>query len=103
MASVVDKIKLPQSLDRSVKLVDKDRTKIKELYATGQYSLNQLARQYNVSKKTILLIVNINSKKKNDEYIKNHWKDFQESKEEHRLSITKTRRYKEYLLKQGKI
>ena len=33
MASVVDKIKLPQSLDRSVKLVDKDRTKIKELYA----------------------------------------------------------------------
>ena len=103
MPTIVDKIKLPQQHDRRVKLLDDDKELIKQLYATGQYSLNSLAKQFNVCKKTILLIVNINSKKKNDEYIKNHWKDFQESKEEHRLSITKTRRYKEYLLKEGKI
>lgn len=103
MPTIVDKIKLPQQHDRRVKLLDDDKELIKELYATGQYSLNQLARQFNVSKKTILLIVNTNSKKKNDDYIKAHWKEYQQDKDDHRLAIKKTREHKRELLKQGKI
>lgn len=103
MPTIVDKIKLPQQHDRRVKLLDDDKQLIKELYATGQYSLNALARKFNVCKKTILLIVNTNSKKKNDEYIKAHWKEYQQDKVDHRLAIKKTREHKRELLKQGKI
>lgn len=50
-----EKIKLPKELDRRVKLTDQQREEIKELYGTGCYSLNGLAKQYGVSKKTVLL------------------------------------------------
>lgn len=80
MPTIVDKIKLPQQHDRRVKLLDDDKELIKQLYATGQHSLNSLAKQFNVCKKTILLIVNTNSKKKNDDYIKAHWKEYRVGK-----------------------
>lgn len=103
MPSVVDKIKLPQQLDRRVKLLDEDKDEIRKLYKSGLYSLNGLAKQYSVSKKTILLIVNPQSKAKNDRYIKEHWMNYQQDKEQHNLSIKKTRKYKEQLRKQGEI
>ena len=55
---------------------------IRKKYSTGLFSLMDLAKEYNVSKKSILLIVNPESKKKNDDHIKSHWKDYKPSLEE---------------------
>lgn len=70
-----EKIKLTKEQDRRVKLSDNQKQEIRELYETGNYSLNGLAKQYGVSKKTILLIVNKESAEKAREYQKEHWKD----------------------------
>lgn len=98
-----EKIKLPKELDRRVKLTDQQREEIKDLYGTGCYSLNGLAKQFGVSKKTILLIVNEESAERARQYRKEHWKEFQGTKEEHREAIKKTRHYKQSLMIEGKL
>ena len=59
--------------------------------------------EYKVSKKTILLIVNPESKRKNDERIKDHWKDYQPTTEERNKIMNEHRQYKQKLHKDGKI
>lgn len=98
-----EKIKLSGLQDRRRKLSDEQRLKIKELYTTGFYSLNDLAKEFNVSKKTILLIVNKDSAERAKEYRKEHWEDWKLTKEEHREAIKKTRRYKQNLYINGKL
>lgn len=98
-----EKIKLPQEYDRRRKLTDEQKDEIKHKYATGFYSLNNLATEYKVSKKTILLIVNPESKRKNDERIKDHWKDYQPTTEERNKIMNEHRQYKQKLHKDGKI
>ena len=98
-----EKIKLPQEYDRRRKLTDEQKDEIKHKYSTGLYSLNNLATEYKVSKKTILLIVNPESKRKNDERIKDHWKDYQPTTEERNKIMNEHRRYKQKLHKDGKI
>ena len=98
-----EKIKLPQEYDRRRKLTDEQKDEIKHKYSTGLYSLNNLATEYKVSKKTILLIVNPESKRKNDERIKDHWKDYQPTTEERDKIMNEHRRYKQKLYKDGKI
>lgn len=98
-----EKIKLSREQDRRVKLTDRQREEIKELYGTGFYSLNDLAKKFGCSKKTVLLIVNEESAAKAKQYRKEHWKDWQSTKEEHREAIKKTRKYKQSLYKDGKL
>lgn len=98
-----EKIKLPQEYDRRRKLTDEQKDEIKHKYSTGFYSLNNLATEYKVSKKTILLIVNPESKRKNDERIKDHWKDYQPTTEERNKIMNEHRQYKHKLHKDGKI
>ena len=98
-----EKIKLAETQDRRRKLTSQQREEIKDLYGTGHYSLNGLAKQFGVSKKTILLIVNEESAKKAQQYRKEHWKDFQLTKEEHREAIKKTRHYKHELYLKGEL
>jgi DNA invertase Pin-like site-specific DNA recombinase len=98
-----EKIKLSREQDRRVKLTNEQREDIRKLYGTGCYSLNGLAKQYNVSKKTVLLIVNEKSAEKAKQYRKEHWKEWQSTKEEHREAIKKTRKYKQSLYKDGKL
>lgn len=98
-----EKIKLPPELDRRRKLTEEQRDEIKHKYSTGFYSLNQLAKEYSVSKKTVLLIVNPESKRKNDQRIKDHWKDYIPNKEEHNAIMREHRRYKQKLYIEGKI
>lgn len=103
MPCKVDKIKLTKNQDRRRKLSDEQKKEINHLYNNiGGYSLNGLAKQYNVSKKTILLIVNEESKKKNDEHIKTNWKKYYD-KENHTKAMQKTRKYKKELLEKGEI
>ena len=98
-----EKIKLKETQDRRKRLTTEQRNEIKELYGTGHYSLNDLARQYGVSKKTILLIVNKESAERAKEYRKEHWKEWQRKGEEHAEAIKKTRRYKQELYLKGEL
>ena len=98
-----EKIKLKGLQDRRKRLTDEQREEIKALYGTGHYSLNDLAKRFVVSKKTILLIVNSESAEKAKQYRKENWKQWQGSKEEHREAIKKTRRYKNELYKNGRL
>lgn len=95
----VEKQKLPSELDRRRKLSDEQKDEIKHKYSTGLYSLNGLAKEYSVSKKTVLLIVNPESKRKNDERIKAHWRDYVPSKEERNAIMREHRAYKHKVLK----
>ena len=98
-----EKIKLPEQLDRRRKLTEEQKKEIRKKYGTGFYSLNGLAKEYSVSKKLILIIVNPESKRKNDQRIKDHWRDYQETGEEHNKTIREHRHYKQELYKSGKI
>lgn len=98
-----EKIKLKGLQDRRKRLTDEQRIEIRKLYETEFYSLNDLAKRFNVSKKTILLIVNKDSAEKAKQYRKEHWKDWQRKGEEHNQAIKNTRKYKHRLYKEGKL
>lgn len=98
-----EKIKLSKEQDRRVKLTDEQRNEIRELYGTGYYSLNDLAKRFSVSKKTVLLTVNSESAERARQYRKENWKNWQLSKEEHREVIKRTRKYKQELYLAGKL
>ena len=96
----VEKKRLPPELDRRRKLSDEQKDEIVHKYSTGLYSLNGVAKEYNVSKKTVLLIVNSESKRKNAERIKDHWRDYVPSKEERNAIMREHRAYKHKVLKE---
>lgn len=98
-----EKQKLPPELDRRRKLSDAQKDEIKHKYGTGLYSLNGLAKEYNVSKKTVLLIVNPESKRKNDDRIKEHWRNYAPTKEERNAIMREHRAYKHRVLKEEKL
>lgn len=98
-----EKIKLKETQDRRKKLTEKQREEIRELYSTGLYSLNGLAKQYNVSKKTILLIVNKDSAERAKEYRKEHWKEWARKGEEWNETVRKYRAYKQELYLKGEL
>lgn len=98
-----EKIKLKGLQDRRKRLTDGQREEIKKLYETGAYSLNGLAKMFNVSKKTVLLIVNKDSAERAKQYRKDHWKEWQRKGEEHNEAIKKTRKYKYTLYKNGEL
>lgn len=100
MPSKLDKVNVTEKYDRRRKLQDYQRDEIKHKYATGLYSLGNLAEEYGVSKKLILLIVNPEAKRKSDEYIKEHWKNYAKN---HTEAMRKHREYKKQLRKEGKI
>ena len=98
-----EKIKLKDTQDRRKKLTDEQRKEISELYGTGNYSLNGLAKQFGVSKKTILLIVNKDSAEVAKQYRKEHWKEWQRKGEEHNRAVRNTRKYKQNLYLKGEL
>lgn len=98
-----EKIKLNELQDRRKRLTDEQREEIRELYGTGSYSLNDLARMFHVSKKTVLLIVNKESAKKAKEYRKEHWREWQRKGEEWNEIVRKHRAYKQELYKNGQL
>lgn len=98
-----EKIKLKGLQDRRKRLTDKQREEIKELYRTGLYSLNDLAKRFEVSKKTILLIVNKESEEKARAYRKEHWREWQRTGDEWNKIVKEHREYKQKLYKDGKL
>lgn len=98
-----EKLKLDETQDRRRKLTSEQREEIKNLYGTGCYSLNDLAKMFNVSKKTILLIVNKESAERAKEYRKENWREWHRTGKEHAEAIRKTRQYKQQLYREGKL
>lgn len=98
-----ENIRLPPEYDRRRRLTDDQKDEIKHKYSTGLYSLNNLAKEYSVSKKTVMLIVNSESKRKNDERIKEYWRDYQPTSDERNKIMREYRQYKRNLHKEGKI
>ena len=98
-----EKIKLSGLQDRRKRLTDEQRKEIDILYGTGAHSLNDLAKKFGVSKKTILLIVNKDSAEKAKQYRKNHWRDWQRTGEEWNETVRNYRKYKQELYKDGKL
>jgi predicted DNA-binding protein YlxM (UPF0122 family) len=98
-----EKIKLKETQDRRKRLTTEQRKEIEDLYSTGCYSLNDLAKMYEVSKKTILLIVNKESAERAKEYRKEHWKEWARKGKEHAEAIKNTRRYKQSLYLKGEL
>lgn len=98
-----EKIKLKGLQDRRRKLTDDQKEEIRRLYEKGLGSWNSLAKQFGVSKKTIGMIVNPKVMDKNKQYIKDHWKDYQESKYDHAKTIREHRRYKQSLYVKGEL
>ena len=98
-----EKIKLNGLQDRRKRLTDEQRNDIKELYGTGCYSLNDLAKRFNVSKKTVLLIVNSESADRAKQYRKEHWREWQRTGEEWNEIVKEHRKYKQKLYKDGKL
>ena len=97
------KMHLSESQDIRKKLTAEQKTGIASLYETGLFSLNQLARQFEVSKKTILLIVNPESEAKAKQYRKENWKQWQRTGEEWNAIQREHRAYKQKLYKDGKL
>lgn len=95
-------IKLVGLQDRRRKLTDDQKAEIIRLRDEG-WSLMRLAKQFEVSKKLILLIVNPESKAKNDKYIKDTWREFQQTKEKRNEAIKKTRHYRQELFLKGEL
>lgn len=98
-----EKIKLNDLQDRRKRLTNEQRKEIENLYGTGCYSLNDLAKRFNVSKKTILLIVNKDSAEKAKQYRKEHWKEWERKGEERNKAVRDYRKYKNQLYKSGKL
>ena len=98
----VNHIKLVGLQDRRRKLTDEQKTKIIRLRDEG-WSLMKLAKKFEVSKRLILDIVNPESKAKHDQYIKDHWREFQQTREEHNEADRKTRGHRQELFLKGEL
>ena len=79
------------------------KEEIARKFETGEYSLRGLAREYNVSHKTISLIVDQRAKRKNDEYNRTHWMYYRPDAETMREAHRKSKEYKKRLYEKGEL
>lgn len=98
-----EKIKLNGLQDRRRKLTEAEKIEIKKEYASGLASLRSLGKKYGVTHKSILLIVNPVSAEKGRQYIKDHWRDYQQKGEEWAAVKREHRRYKQSLYLKGEL
>ena len=97
---IVDKMRLPENLDRRRKLTEAQKEEMRRLYATGNYSYKSLGEQFHVSKSTAAIVV-IPARA---EYVKkrtaSHWRDYTD-----RAALTRAtknlREYKKKLYEEG--
>lgn len=103
MASKWQTCRLSETQDRRVKLTKVKKEEIAHKFETGEYSLRGLAREYNVSHKTISLIVDQRAKKKNDEYNRTHWMYYRPDSEAMREAHRRSKEYKKRLYEKGEL
>ena len=98
-------IKLSREQDRRIKLTDEQRQEIREKYASGHYSQRTLAKEYNVSRRTIQFTVDAEKYARAREQFKQRRKDgrYKPSKEEWAEIVRDHRRYKQRLYINGEL
>ena len=101
MSVNIDKIHLPEHLDLRRKLTAEQKAEIQKKYATGQYTMLGLAKDYGVSANTVLLLVNPDSKARHDRYMKGYLSQYEVPKEVRNAAKRKSRRRKKRLLDDG--
>ena len=89
--------------DRRRRLTDETKSKIRAEYTKGGWSLTALAREFGVSKKTVLLLVNPESAERARAYVRANWKNYQRSREERNETAREHRRYKQSLYLRGEL
>lgn len=97
------KLKLSETQDRRRKLTDDQKEEIKRIYKSGVCGTRPLAKKFNVSRKTIQLIVNPAIKQRQHDYVANHWRDYRPSKEEWAETQREHRHYKQELYLKGEL
>lgn len=98
-----EKLKLPPEKDRRRKLTEDQKEQIRGIYATGVCGMRPLAKQFGVSRATIQIIVNPNIAERKKQYIKDHWRDYRQSKEKWAETMKEHRHYKQELYVKGEL
>ena len=98
-----EKLKLSETQDRRRKLTDDQKEEIKRIYAEGKCGTRPLAKQFNVSRKTIQLIVNPEMKQRQHDYVANNWRKYRPTKEEWAETMKEHRHYKQELYLKGEL
>lgn len=101
MPAIVDRYIVGQTHDKRRKLTEEQKEEIKEKYSTGLYSYRTLAKEYEVSKRTINNTINPITAQKSKDRIKAHWRDYQKHGKEWAETMKKHRQYKKKLLDAG--
>jgi len=102
MPYISEKIKLTEEQDRRVKLSAKQKEEVRELFKTGKYTQNYLAKLYNVSQSLVGILVNKERADKVRERVKTHWKDYS-NREELTKAARNLRIYKQNLYLKGQL
>lgn len=103
MPSKSDHIKLKPEQDRRRKLTDEQKEEIRKIYATGTCGMRPLAKQFEVSRTTIQLIVNPERAEKVKQRIKERWRDYVPDKKTRNMIMRKHRAYKRKLYREGEL
>ena len=98
-----ENIKLIELQDRRKKLTSAQRAKIIEIREKTGAGYGTIAKEFGVSKHTILRICNEKSRLRMIEYNKLHWKKYQQCKEERASVMREHRKHKNDLYKKGEL
>ena len=98
-----EKLKLSETQDRRRKLTDDQKEEIKRIYESGVCGTRPLAKQFNVSRKTIQLLVNPEMKQRQHDYVANNWRKYRPTKEEWAETMKEHRHYKQELYLKGEL
>lgn len=100
----IEKIKLNEKTDRRIKLTQEDKEEIRKMYASGLVSQRELARIFNVSRRSIQFAINPDKYRESLEQLKERQKDGRYyDKEKHTEYVRNYRRYKADLYKKGEL
>lgn len=96
------KMKIKKEDNRSIKLSPEQKIEIKRLYETGSYSQRELAKKFDVSRRTVVYCIYPEKYKKNREQFKERQKTgMYYNKEKQRIYSQRVREHRKELYKKG--
>lgn len=95
-------IKLAPEQDRRRKLTEEQKDEIRKIYNSGVCGTRPLAKQFDVSRTLIQIIVNPQIAEKRKQRTKDHWQDYT-NREQLTEATRKLRQYKQELYLKGEL
>lgn len=101
----ISKVKLTEEFDRRRKLTEVQKEEIRNLYIHEKITYQQLADMYDVSKKTICLVVNTEARDKQYSYSTDYMRSYRQSQDRETINkqVRERYQYKKDLIKKGLI